>query len=186
MYSEMIKLNKEHNNIIKQIYVCHHKDKYYDGFISKTQVIKEIFYSNKSFSLYKSLKFRKPGLFECFGFCQKSLYNNMKRHLKEKPVLKIKKKFEFNQQLGGTILVNNQGKIVFFYRMKYQGDFCPPNEIISFLKSFFKLNILGVSKVNIGIENKNDDDEKKSKQKIKTVETNLITQKSCDLLLINK
>lgn len=156
------KSNKDYNNFIKSIYICRQK-KGIDDFLKLKILDKEKIYVNKSLSIFKYLKFKNPGLFECFGFCHKNLFHKLLNKVSLYPRLPSTKLIlELNQQLGGTILMNNKGKVLYVYKMKYYGDYCPAEEIISFAKNYFGLTLhINIDKIEAST-NKNNKYEEKS------------------------
>lgn len=178
------KANLFYNNFIKSIYICR-KSKGIDKFLPLKLIDESIIYVNSSLSLYKYLNFRNPGLFECFGLCHKNLRKRLLSKLNSYPNLKFEPiKYELNQQLGGTILLNNKGKVVFTYRMRYLGDYCPPENIISFAKNFFGLNMkLEVHSIST-FEKSNEVFTSQDKENKET--NDMLSNKNSDILYLNK
>lgn len=171
------KSNLQYNNYIKSIYICRQR-KGIDDFMKLNLIDTKMIYVNSSMSLFKILNFKNPGLFECFGFCHKNLQKRLVHKLTLYPSLpNVKWKYELNQQLGGSILINKQGKVVFIYKMKYLGDHCPSDLIISFAKSYFGLNM------TLNLMNNNEKKEKSIE--INNKEKQIRSSERSDLLHLN-
>lgn len=96
-------------------------------------------YLNFDRKLYNTLKFKKPGWLACYGMCYKSAMIKITKMHEKFPNIKQGKpeKSEMDSQLGGSLLINNKGKIVYMHIMNFIGDHAKPEDIISALKAYF-------------------------------------------------
>ena len=85
-------------------------------------------YINKNMTIYKALKYNKPGLLKCFGLCVKGWINKFDQAKKKKDIYNLKQKGELFPvtnnmlQLGGAFLLNNLGDILYSHIDNYVGD----------------------------------------------------------------
>ena len=85
-------------------------------------------YINKNMTIYKALKYNKPGLLKCFGLCVKGWMNKFDQAKKKKDIYNLKQKGELFPvtnnmlQLGGAFLLNNLGDILYSHIDNYVGD----------------------------------------------------------------
>ena len=128
----------EYHDTLKTIYLCRN-DVGLKDFLENNFVPPDDVYVDKEMKLYKALNSNSPSILECFGMCNKNLKKNKNDLMKRFSNVKGYVKYDLNFQLGGSMLINNKGKIVFSYIMKYYGDHCKPEEIITYTKRYFGL-----------------------------------------------
>ena len=129
-------VNQKYNDIFKSVYICI-TDRGMDDFLKNNFITPNIVYIDHQNKMYKSLKFNRPSLFECFGFCDKRVRLNKEFYEKKYPnITGVFKLYKFNPRLGGSILVNNKGKIIFSYSMKFIGNHCNPEDLIMHGKTY--------------------------------------------------
>lgn len=151
-----------------------------EEFIKDQLCPKDLIYLNLDESLFKLVKFNKPGALACFGMCYKNYAENAKKLREKFNNIKpgIPKVDDMNSQLGGSLLINMNGKIIFKHVMRYVGDHAKPEEVITAIKAYFgnrmKMRILGLQenksnqakyKLENKIESKNSNNESDNKNK---------------------
>jgi hypothetical protein len=146
----MKEFKSENKDILKTIYICR-DDKGLSDFLSSKFVSSDDLYIDKGMKLYKALNYYNPSILECYGFCNKQKKKNYKNLIKKFSNVKGFITNDMNYQLGGSILINYKGKIIFSYAMKYVGDYCKPEDIIHNTKKYFGIkeaDNAGIVKVN--------------------------------------
>mmetsp|Transcript_20990 Transcript_20990/g.21779 ORF Transcript_20990/g.21779 Transcript_20990/m.21779 type:complete len:215 (-) Transcript_20990:100-744(-) len=104
-------------------------------------------YLNLDRSLYQVLDFKSPGILACWGYCNKKFPGRIERLVEKFSFIKdvgnevAKKDQETSTQLGGTILINSKGKIIFCHSMNFVGDHAKPEDIISAVRGYFGNNL---------------------------------------------
>lgn len=88
-------------------------------------------YINKKRTIYKALKMKRPNFLSGYGFCQKSVFRTLKRISTNTRTKEIKTDFGGGDffQLGGSMLIGNQGNIEFAYFDSYYGDHATEEQI---------------------------------------------------------
>jgi hypothetical protein len=98
-------------------------------------------YIDKGKGIYTALQYKKPGLFSCFGFCRKSVFNR-------KSVIDDKYKdkklgFEMDMkkdlfQMGGSFLINQKGEILLEHVDAFYGDHAKEEEIMDAVRNYYE------------------------------------------------
>lgn len=140
-----------------------------------------IFIPKRQKDFYEVFKFESPGILKCYGLCNKNIIKRYKKASKSKLGYDFKGKLS---SLGGTFIVNNKGKVLYYHYEKFLGD----NQYIDEINNKFeeilgtKLNFnKGASKRNR--ENYFDDEENDEEINNSAIETskNAIFQSEKDI-----
>jgi hypothetical protein len=133
-------LNKEYDNKIRCVAVGVMEDGY-EEFITNFFPIYPT-YININMTIYKALKYNKPGFLKCFGLCVKGVVKKLNDaeeklktyNLKDNIGYKITKNM---LQLGGAFLLNNQADILYCHIDNYVGDHPSSDEIKEAINNYF-------------------------------------------------
>ena len=92
--------------------------------------------------LFGMLKQKKPGFLSLYGMCNKSQqkiikegkakakkYANLNENATDPP--------RFKNSLGATIVVNNSGQVLFYYKDRALGDYPTPDNLTNFIEDYF-------------------------------------------------
>lgn len=164
--TELRKLKDEQPSLLSTIIIGKEMEGL-KAFLDLKYVSSDKVYINEGMSIYKSLGFVNPGLLQCFGYCNKNMKEKKQTLISNFPFIKQGERSSpslIDRQLGGSILINNKGKVVFKYSMKYIGDHCRPEELmrsaINYLQKSWssaavcekrfrsKSNLLGIKSLN--------------------------------------
>lgn len=133
-------LNVEYNNKIYCAAVGVMEEGY-DDFVANFFPVYPT-YINIDMTIYKDLKYIKPGILKCFGLCVKGwrkkytqalekVKNNNLKHGIGYPVTKNM------LQLGGAFLLNNAGDILYYHIDNYVGDHPTGDSIKEVIINYF-------------------------------------------------
>lgn len=97
-----------------------------------------IFLDSKK-QIYKQLNFKKNTLFNCFGLCNDKAITKYKAMQKKYNDKSLENTFKSDWgQMGGSLIVNKNGGVVFEYSDKYLGDHPTEEDIKSALSNVWK------------------------------------------------
>ena len=112
----------------------------YDEF-KKGGYFKHTVYIDKLKQIYKKLKYKKPGILSCFGFCVKNFvneYKNVTAKYKDKNLAFDSDLKKDVLQMGGSFLINRQGKVLFEHIDTFYGDHAKEEQISEVVRSYFQ------------------------------------------------
>jgi len=143
---ELHRFRTDYPGYVKSVYIGKQIEKMSD-FVDHKFVDSNSVYLNLDRSLYQVLDFKSPGILACWGYCNKKFPGRIERLVEKFSFIKdvgnevAKKDQETSTQLGGTILINSKGKIIFCHSMNFVGDHAKPEDIISAVRGYFGNNL---------------------------------------------
>lgn len=104
----------------------------------KNGYFKHDLYINRNKTIYRALDFQKIGC--CFGIC-KSDYWKRKKDVTSK--YNVQNDFSLRQdnfQMGGALIINANGEIIWQYMDRFLGDYAKESDIIEIITEYYKKN----------------------------------------------
>lgn len=93
---------------------------------------------NKKGTIYKALGYKSPGMLSCWGFCVKKTFRTFKRIQSNNKTIKTEfsSKVDF-LQMGGSVMINQKGKVILFYKDSFYGDHVPEELLLATLEKYY-------------------------------------------------
>lgn len=105
----------------------------YDEFKS-LNLFKEPLFVNPKGTIYKALRYKKPGCLSCWGFCKRTLF----KRFAERKKYNINGNFQGNlTQLGGSFIVNSKGDVIYRHIDSFLGDHASEDEILEAISDYY-------------------------------------------------
>lgn len=182
-YEFFKEFNLLHPDIMTSLFVCRSEIGAED-FLQKSYIEYKKVYINKNKELYKLINPSSTRLLNCFGLCYKNASKRVE-YLAGKFLSKLERpkevtfrEYDRSFDLGGSLVINNLGKIMFKHQMKFISDHANPEKIIKIIKETYG-DSLREKMISEFIENIKNYDSKPQRNNSKTIELkdeNILTE----------
>ncbi len=110
----------------------------YQQFAAEKYFNHEVFI-NRNKTIYEALKFKKPGILSCFGFCVKNVFKKQEEYTKRHRNKNMKPEFYSKQdftQMGGSFLINSKGEVLLEHVDSFYGDHAKEEDIVQAIRNY--------------------------------------------------